>query len=111
MSRRSGIRSLHHARLHTHDYIGTWFQSNPFSQFSKDVLNQVADGELSARVPIASNDEFGIIATHTNHTIETLEARTEELAQMRDVTILALASLAETRDNETGAHILRTQHM
>lgn len=29
---------------------------------------------------------------------------------MRDVTILALSSLAETRDNETGAHILRTQH-
>jgi len=28
---------------------------------------------------------------------------------MQDATILALASLAETRDNETGAHILRTQ--
>ena len=32
-----------------------------------------------------------------------------ELQQTRDVSILALASLAETRDNETGAHILRTQ--
>lgn len=72
-------------------------------------LNQVANGQLEVRVPVASNDEFGVIAHFTNQTIEALQARTTELAQMRDVTILALASLAETRDNETGAHILRTQ--
>lgn len=35
--------------------------------------------------------------------------RTHELAQVRDATILAMASLAETRDNETGNHIRRTQ--
>ena len=80
-----------------------------FLNSQKDVLNRVADGELGVRVPIASNDEFGVIASHTNHAIQTLETRTEEISQMRDVTILALASLAETRDNETGAHILRTQ--
>ena len=36
--------------------------------------------------------------------------RTRELAAIQDVTILAMASLAETRDNETGNHIRRTQH-
>jgi putative two-component system response regulator len=35
--------------------------------------------------------------------------RTEELSALQDVTILIMASLAETRDNETGNHILRTQ--
>lgn len=35
--------------------------------------------------------------------------RTLELALTQDVTIHSLASLAETRDNETGGHILRTQ--
>lgn len=35
--------------------------------------------------------------------------RTRELAVAQDVTIHSLASLAETRDNETGGHILRTQ--
>jgi len=35
--------------------------------------------------------------------------RTEELGRTRDVSIRALASLAETRDNETGNHIRRTQ--
>jgi putative two-component system response regulator len=35
--------------------------------------------------------------------------RTQEVRAIQDVTILAFASLAETRDNETGAHIRRTQ--
>ena len=37
-------------------------------------------------------------------------ARTRELQATHDVTIMALASLAETRDNETGNHLRRTQH-
>jgi putative two-component system response regulator len=36
--------------------------------------------------------------------------RTEELRISQEVTMVALASLAETRDNETGNHIMRTQH-
>ncbi len=36
--------------------------------------------------------------------------RAKELEFIQDVTILALASLAETRDNETGNHLRRTQH-
>jgi len=36
--------------------------------------------------------------------------RTAEVMAIQDVTINAMASLAETRDNETGNHIRRTQH-
>jgi cyclic di-GMP phosphodiesterase len=39
-----------------------------------------------------------------------VERRTAELQCVQDVMILTLASLAETRDNETGHHIRRTQH-
>ena len=39
-----------------------------------------------------------------------VQRRTEELRDVQDVTIIAMASLAETRDNETGDHIVRTQH-
>ncbi len=39
-----------------------------------------------------------------------VERRTEQVRDIQDVTILTMASLAETRDNETGNHILRTQH-
>ncbi|TSE23538.1 Cyclic di-GMP phosphodiesterase response regulator RpfG [Tepidimonas sediminis] len=38
-----------------------------------------------------------------------VERRTREVRAIQDVTVLALASMAETRDNETGNHILRTQ--
>jgi putative two-component system response regulator len=39
-----------------------------------------------------------------------VERQTRELQLIQDVTIMAMASLAETRDNETGNHIRRTQH-
>jgi len=38
-----------------------------------------------------------------------VQLRTREVVAVQDVTIRALASLAETRDNETGQHIRRTQ--
>ena len=37
-------------------------------------------------------------------------ARTTELINLQEMTVLALASLAETRDTETGKHLRRTQH-
>jgi len=36
--------------------------------------------------------------------------RTREVSAIEDVTVLAMASLAETRDTDTGNHIRRTQH-
>jgi len=36
--------------------------------------------------------------------------RTRQVSTIQDVTIMAMASLAETRDNETGNHIRRTQN-
>ena len=39
-----------------------------------------------------------------------VKRRGQALAAIQDVTILAMASLAETRDNDTGNHIRRTQH-
>ena len=38
-----------------------------------------------------------------------VEKRSREVAAIQDVTILAMASLAETRDSDTGNHIRRTQ--
>lgn len=39
-----------------------------------------------------------------------VKQRTEEIAAIQDVTIHAMASMAETRDSETGSHIRRTQN-
>jgi putative two-component system response regulator len=38
-----------------------------------------------------------------------VQRRTKEVVAVQEVTILAMASLAETRDNDTGNHIRRTQ--
>lgn len=46
-----------------------------------------------------------------NATLESeVTKRTREIAAIQDVTVMAMASLSETRDLETGNHILRTQH-
>jgi putative two-component system response regulator len=45
----------------------------------------------------------------TRHLEELVKLRTRELLLARDATIHGLAVLAETRDNETGAHITRTR--
>jgi response regulator RpfG family c-di-GMP phosphodiesterase len=38
-----------------------------------------------------------------------LREKSEEVVRIRDVTIVAMGTLAETRDNETGNHLKRTQ--
>jgi len=42
--------------------------------------------------------------------MEEVEKRTREISVIQDVTIMAMGSLAEMRDNETGNHIRRTQY-
>ena len=80
-----------------------------FLDSENGVLKQASGGELDGFVPVGTNDEFGVMAIHTNEMVKGLRETTEEIRRTRDVSILTLASLAETRDNETGAHILRTQ--
>lgn len=79
--------------------------------FSNEIttLKGIEEGRLDGQVPVATNDEFGLIARYTNHMIESLRHRTRELERTQDITIHTLAALAETRDTETGAHLLRTE--
>ena len=49
------------------------------------------------------------LTQHRDHLSDLVAERTHELELIKDVTIFALANLAETRDPETGAHIRRTQ--
>ncbi len=47
------------------------------------VLEQVRQGNLSAKVPVASYDEFGIIAEHTNHMIDGLRHRFKLITSLK----------------------------
>jgi putative two-component system response regulator len=66
------------------------------------------------RARVATQLQVKLAADFLRNQNDYLEAevlrRGRELAAIQDVTILAMASLAETRDNDTGNHIRRTQH-
>ncbi len=51
-----------------------------------------------------------LLQDNNKHLEYLVAERTEQLSKMQDATIMAMASLAETRDNETGNHIRRTQN-
>jgi|GEM_PF-2513497 len=59
-----------------------------FFGFQSEAMDAVSQGDLRARVPVVTNDEFGLIARRTNSMIAALEQRTSELA---------LAQLAEEK--------------
>lgn len=50
-----------------------------------------------------------LLRNNNTYLTEEVNRRTAEISALQDVTVVALASLAETRDNETGNHIRRTQ--
>jgi putative two-component system response regulator len=50
------------------------------------------------------------LQTHNDNLEQLVAERTAQLSLMQDATIMAMASMAETRDNETGNHIRRTQN-
>jgi HD-GYP domain-containing protein (c-di-GMP phosphodiesterase class II) len=72
-------------------------------------LRAVARGDFTSRVPVSTNDEFGIMGAFTNSMINDLGSSVEELKRTQEATVLSLASLAEIRDMETGMHIVRTK--
>lgn len=51
-----------------------------------------------------------LLQDQNKHLEKLVQDRTRKLAKMQDAIIMSMASLAETRDNETGNHIRRTQN-
>lgn len=92
-------------------YITRCFSQNIALHFyhQNTTLEKLNQGIREIKVPITIHNEFSIMAEYTNHMVDSLNCTETTLYKTRDAAILAIASLAETRDNETGAHILRTQ--
>ncbi|MDK9721612.1 MAG: two-component system response regulator [Rhodospirillales bacterium] len=65
--------------------------------------------EARIRNHLMLQEARALLKNQNAHLEKKVAERTHELSQVRDATIMALASLAETRDNETGNHIRRTQ--
>ncbi|MBI5005517.1 MAG: HD domain-containing protein [Nitrosomonadales bacterium] len=80
---------------------------NFMSKFILLSLRQRFENESMARQLAAMNDA---LEQKVEERTAQLQHKTDEVSQIRDVTIMAMASLAETRDNETGNHLKRTQN-
>jgi len=47
------------------------------------ILEKVRNGDLTGKVPVATQDEFGVIASHTNHMIDGLRHRFELMHSLK----------------------------
>lgn len=80
------------------------FMEKPFN--NEDLL-------LTVRSALAAYNQeraLHVQNAHLKKANDVLATLSRELSDTRDVTILAMASLAESRDSDTGNHIRRTQH-
>jgi putative two-component system response regulator len=75
---------------------------------TKPVSGPILKARVKGHMNIKLTTDF--INDKNQFLVSQVSKRARELEHIQDVTILALASVAETRDNETGHHIHRTQH-
>lgn len=84
------------------------FDAGAVDYISKPVLAEIMLSRVKAHLTV------GVMAGMYRDKASFLERevarRTEQIARVQEVTLLITSSLAEARDNETGTHILRTQH-
>ncbi|KLN66589.1 MULTISPECIES: response regulator [Vibrio] len=76
------------------------------------ILKPISPPTLLSRINTHLKLRFTMeeLSEQNDHLEERVRKRTRELEMLQDATIGAMASLAETRDNETGNHIRRTQN-
>lgn len=74
---------------------------------SKPVSPPVLLARVATHVSLKRAND--LLADHNRYLRQEVQPRTLQVQKVQDVTIMAMASLAETRDNETGMHIRRTQ--
>jgi putative two-component system response regulator len=75
------------------------------------ITKPIAPPLVMARVAtqIALKQARDRLAETNDYLQREVERQTREVQRVQEVTIMAMASLAETRDNETGMHLRRTQ--
>lgn len=75
---------------------------------TKPIIPSIVLARIKAQLQVKAAADF--LKDKAAYLEEEVAKRTQEVMAIQDVTILAMASLAETRDSDTGNHIRRTQH-
>lgn len=72
-------------------------------------LGEAREGRARRRAVIGTHDEIGFVSGEINHLLDELDRAHETTTRTNDAIMQALIGLAGARDNETGAHLQRTQ--
>ncbi len=75
---------------------------------TKPISPAIVRARVKTQLQVKAAADF--LNDHNLYLEAEITKRTREILAIQDVTIMAMASLAETRDLETGNHIRRTQH-
>jgi putative two-component system response regulator len=84
------------------------FEVGAVDYIMKPVSPPVARARIASQLALKQAHDF--LRDRSAYLEAEVQRRTREITMIEDATIIALAALAETRDNETGNHIRRTQH-
>ena len=81
---------------------------------SKPVCPPIVLARVAAQLALKANADFlkernAFLRDKNDYLEAEVARRTNEIVAVQDVTIMAMTSLAETRDSDTGNHIRRTQ--
>lgn len=84
------------------------FELGAVDYITKPISPPIALARVKANLTLKASADF--LKDKNVFLEQEVARRTAEVSEIQNVTILTMASLAETRDNETGNHIIRTQH-
>jgi response regulator RpfG family c-di-GMP phosphodiesterase len=73
------------------------------------VATELQGGQLSARAQVRPSEDLGRLASAFNTMASGIQDRDEEIQSAQRATVYALAKLADSRDSETGGHLLRVR--
>jgi putative two-component system response regulator len=84
------------------------FDAGAVDYITKPVSQPILLARVKNHLSLKAAADF--LKDNNRYLLAEVARRTEQVQIIQDVTIMAMASLAETRDNATGNHIRRTQH-
>ncbi len=75
---------------------------------TKPISPPIVEARVKTQLQLKAAADF--LRNRSDYLVAEVARRTRENEALQDVVVLAMASLGETRDNETGNHLRRTQH-
>jgi len=86
----------------------TGFQCGACDYIAKPFSPPIVTARVATHLALQNSRKQ--LKQYSEHLEQRVRERTEAISRTQDMAIFCMTSLAETRDNETGMHIRRTQH-